>query len=199
MAAEELEPLHTRRGILRRRSTWVVIASVIFATAIMLMYLNPDLSWDGSTSDRDGDGIDDDSDVFPDDPTNSGTCHTFVVDNIYVGFGAVCTHALATVSWEDISVELSHENSSVAWDDMDLEEFHLYGRWLSDDPMVLGPFEVKFQAWDSGDDNDEALGCGDYLVFTFVDTFPDEGECTVTIGSKSTGIQLAQFELAETP
>ncbi|MGB2582044.1 MAG: hypothetical protein WBD03_06205 [Thermoplasmata archaeon] len=147
-------------------------------------------------NDTDGDGIGDNYDILLNDPLNSGAFLTFNVDEIMFDFGAVCTYALIEVSWNDVMINLSDGSEVACWDDIRSEDFDEYYLSLNIGTLSLGEFDVELIGWEM--QHDEYLGVGDYLMFKFEEPLPENVTCSVSITSKSTGVNLVQFELSAT-
>lgn len=150
---------------------------------------NPD-EW----NDADGDGIGDNSDAFPNDPLNSALCYTFTVDEILIGFGALCINALADILWNDLMINLSDGTDIASWDDIRSEDFPDYYWSLPVGILNLGGYDIKLIAWET--QNDDYLSVGDYLMLKFEESIPENVTYSVSITSKSTGAELASFDLS---
>jgi len=159
---------------------------------------NGDAFPDDSTEwvDADGNGIGDNYDILLNDPLNSGAFLTFNVDETYLGFGAVCTYALVDVSWNDLMISLSDGPWTACWDDIESEDFDEYYVSLNIGTLSLGEYYVELIVWEM--QHDEHLGVGDYLLFKFEESLPENLTSSVSITTKSTGANLAQFELLAT-
>ena len=206
-----------------KRRKWLMPILAIAVAAILIgvalgVYFSPDYSWDASIRDHDGDGYADSDDEFPydpsewadaddngigdnfdiilNDPLNSGAFLTFDVDEIVFDFGAVCTYALTEVSWNDVMISLSDGSEVACWDDIRSEDFDEYYITQNLGTLSLGTYDVKLLAKEL--QRDEYLGVGDYLMFKFEETLPEDVTCFVSITSKSTGVNLVQFELSAT-
>ena len=145
-------------------------------------------------NDTDGDGIGDNSDAFPNDTLNSALCYTFTVDEILIGFGALCINALADILWNDLMINLSDGTDIASWDDIRSEDFPDYYWSLPVGILNLGGYDIKLIAWET--QNDDYLSVGDYLMFKFEESIPENVTYSVSITSKSTGAELAYFDLS---
>lgn len=195
-----------------------IVAVIAVVTLILAVMLNPSTSPITSIRDSDGDGVLDDEDAFPDDPDewqdsdndgsgdngdpfpydpfDSAMCYEFSVDDIPFGFGAVCMTALGEISWNDLRINVSDGNDTACWDDIRSEDFDEYYSAFTVGTLTLGECDIKLIVWEMQDD--DFFSAGDYLLFKFEDSIPEDVTYTVSITSKSIGIELAQFELIAT-
>ncbi|UCE44912.1 MAG: hypothetical protein JSU93_05840 [Methanobacteriota archaeon] len=101
---------------------------------------------------------------------------------------------LADVLWNDLMINLSDGTGIASWDDIRSEDFPDYYWSLPVGTLNLGGYNVKLIAWET--QHDDYLSVGDYLMFKFEESIPENVTYSVSITSKSTGAELAYFDLS---
>ena len=166
-------------GIRGRNPRWIVagaaiVAAIIVTSAIVILAVEPP----------------------PEAQYHGDPIYTFSADEIWNGFGAVCTASEAQVKWEDITVTLSDGTSNASWSDIEDADFSGFPYEIADcDETSLGLWNVTLLAWDM--QPNQVLDVGDYLSFLFRVPLPRDIEFSVVIIHEQSGEVLAEFSHIE--
>ncbi|MCW4027143.1 MAG: zinc ribbon domain-containing protein [Candidatus Bathyarchaeota archaeon] len=144
-------------------------------------------------ADADSNGIGDNFDLLLNDPLNWGRFFTFEVDDVLVGFGAVCTWALIEIPWSEVVIYISDGLSVECWDDIDPDGFDYYSLTQNVGTLSLFTCDVKLLVKEM--QRNDCLGVDDYFMFTIEEQSYESVDLIVWITHKSTGAELEVFGL----
>ena len=133
----------------------------------------------------------------PPEPQNYGApIYTFSAEEIWNGFGAVCTASEAQVEWEDITVTLSDGTSNASWSAIEDADFDGFPHEIADcGEKPLGAWNITLLAWDM--QSNQTLDAGDYFSFLFRVPLPRDIEFSVVITHEQSGEVLGEFSHIE--